>query len=212
MAVGRNGEDLTGMTLGHDLLDHLEQDGLCSTTLLDDEGVGALQLCCAAVEQTAFVLAQVQLVHHLVDVGAVGADQVDGLLPVLFAAALEDVTESVQQDIVALVTAVALVAQEHGSPLCVGHSGGAGVGQHINSQHAGGESELIVVSSLQSALTLFHGDFGNVTGDVSYGAGGFYIQGIFVCHNTLTSIDFRGYPGHRFFVRLADSTIQNSEI
>jgi len=194
VTVGRNGEDLAGMTLGHDLLDHLKQHGLGSAALLNDEGVGALQLSGAAVEQTAFVLAQIQLIHHLVDVGAVGADQVDRLLPVLFAAALEDVAEGIQQNVVTLVTAVALVAQEHHGPLCVGHGGGAGVGQHVHGQHTCGESELVVVSGLQGALTLFNGHLGNITGNIGNRAGSLYVQGIFFCHFDYLQLFFRGTP------------------
>ena len=184
VTVGGDGEHLAGMALGHDLLDHFEQHGFRCTALLDDEGVGALQLCGAAVEQTALVLAQVQLVHELVNVGAVSADQVDGFLPVLFAAALEDVTEGFQQHIVALVAAVGFVAQEHGGPLHIGHGGGAGVGEHVHGQHACGEGELIVVGGLQGTFPLLHGDFGDVAGDIGVAAGGLHIQGIFFCHNT----------------------------
>lgn len=49
-------EHLARMTLGEDLLDDLHQDGLRGTALLDDEGVGALHLGGAAIEQSAFVL------------------------------------------------------------------------------------------------------------------------------------------------------------
>ena len=157
VAVGGDGEDLAGMTLGQDLLHDLHQDGLSGTALLDDEGIGALHLSSAAVEQAALVLAEIDLVHHLLDVTAIGADQVDDLLPVLLAAALENVAEGIQQHIVAGVAAVGLVTQEQGRPLLVGHSGGTGVRQHIHSQHAGGECKLIPVRSVQSALALFNG-------------------------------------------------------
>ena len=185
VAVGGNGEDLAGMTLGQDLLHDLHQDGLSGTALLDDEGVGALHLSGAAVEQAALILAEVDLVHHLLHVTAVGADQVDDLLPVLLAAALENVAEGVQQDIVAGVAAVSLVAQEQGGPLMVGHGGGAGVGQHVDGQHAGGESELVVVSGLQSALTLLNGNFGKVTDCKGEMMGGGNAQRILFRHNTL---------------------------
>ena len=61
------------MTLCKDLLYDLHENGLCRSALLDDEGVGALHLCCTAVEQAALVLAEVQLVHHLLNVPAIGA-------------------------------------------------------------------------------------------------------------------------------------------
>ena len=157
VAVGGDGEDLAGMTGSQDLLHDLHQDGLSGTALLDDEGVGALHLSSAAVEQAALVLAEIDLVHHLLDVTAIGADQVDDLLPVLLAAALENVAEGIQQHIVAGVAAVGLVAQEQGCPLLVGHCGGTGVRQHIHSQHAGGECKLIPVRSVQSALALLNG-------------------------------------------------------
>ena len=157
VAVGGDGEDLAGMTGSQDLLHDLHQDGLSGTALLDDEGVGALHLLGAAVEQAALVLAEEQLIHHLLQIAAVGADQVDALLPVLLAAALENVAEGVQQDIVAGVAAVGLVTQHHGSPLLVGHSGGTGVGQHVDGQQSRGERELIPVGSVQSALALLNG-------------------------------------------------------
>ena len=176
VAVGGDGEDLAGMTGNQDLLHDLHQHGLSGTALLDDEGVGALHLLGAAVEQAALVLAEVDLVHHLLHVPAVGADQVDDLLPVLLAAALEDVAEGVQQHIVAGVAAIGLVAQKQGGPLVVGHGGGAGVGQHINGQHAGGEGELIVVGGLQSALTLLHSDLGNIADGEGKMMGGGNVQ------------------------------------
>ena len=187
MAVGGDGEDLTGVTLGQDLLNDLHQDGLCCTALLDDECVGTLHLCCAAVEQAAFVLAQVQLVHQLVDVLAAGTDQVNSVLPVLLAAALEDVAECVQQAVVTVVTAVCLVAQHQSGPLDVGHSGGTGVGQHVDGQHASGECELVPVSSVQSTLTLLDGDLGQVTDCVSVRVGSSCLQGILLSHDNNTS-------------------------
>ena len=90
------------------------------------------------------------------------ADQVDALLPVLLAAALEDIAESVKKHIVAGVAAIGLVAQEQSGPLLVGHSGGAGVGQHINGQQSGGERELVPVGGVQSALTLLNSGLGQV--------------------------------------------------
>ena len=172
------------MTLGQDLLHDLHQDGLSGTALLDDEGVGALHLSSAAVEQAALVLAEIDLVHHLLDVTAIGADQVDDLLPVLLAAALENVAEGIQQHIVAGVAAVGLVAQEQGGPLLVRHGGGAGVGQHVDRQHACGECELIVMGGLQDALALLHGDVGDVADGKGKVMGCGDIQRIFVTHNT----------------------------
>ena len=162
VAVGGDGEHLAGIAGGQDLLHDLHQHGLSGAALLDDEGVGALHLLGAAVEEAALVLAEEQLVHHLLQIAAVGADQVDALLPVLLAAALEDVAEGVQQHIVAGVAAIGLVAQEQGGPLLVGHGGGAGVGQHINRQQSGGEGELIPVGGVQGALTLLHSGLGQV--------------------------------------------------
>ncbi len=147
------------MTLSKDVANDFHQNGLSCTALLDDEGVGALHLSSAAIEQAALVLAEEQLIHHLLDITAVGADQVDALLPVLLAAALEDVAEGVQQNIVAGVAAVSLVAEEQACPLLVGHSGGAGVRQHVHSQQSRGERKLIPVRSVQSALALLNGYF-----------------------------------------------------
>ena len=166
------------MTLGQDLLHDLHQDGLSGTALLDDEGVGALHLSSAAIEQAALVLAEIDLVHHLLDVTAIGADQVDDLLPVLLAAALENVAEGIQQHIVAGVAAVGLVAQEQGCPLLVGHSGGTGVRQHIHSQHAGGERKLIPVRSVQSALALFNGSLRKIAHHICAVLRHRHIQGI----------------------------------
>ena len=208
------------MTLGQDLLDDLHQDGLSGTALLDDEGVGTLHLSGAAVEQATLVLAEVDLVHHLLHVTAIGADQVDDLLPVLLAAALENVAEGVQQDIVAGVAAVSLITQEQRSPLVVGHGSGAGVRQHIDGQHAGGESKLVVVGGLQGTLTLLDGDFGEVTDGKCEMMGGGNAQRILFRHNTLPPYSALGalkffwrYPGRRRAgfpgpaLRLADSTI-----
>ncbi len=84
------------MTLSKDVANDFHQNGLSCTALLDDKCVRALHLSSAAVEQAAFVLAEIDLVHHLLDVTAIGADQVDDLLPVLLAAALENVAEGVE--------------------------------------------------------------------------------------------------------------------
>ena len=132
----------------------------------------------AAVEQAALVLAEIDLVHHLLDVTAIGADQVDDLLPVLLAAALENVAEGIQQHIVAGVAAVGLVTQEQGCPLLVGHSGGTGVRQHIHSQHAGGERKLIPVRSIQSALALFNGSLRKIAHHICAVLRHRHVQGI----------------------------------
>ena len=162
MAVGRDGELLARVALLKDVADDFHQDGLSRTALLDNESVRTLHLRSAAVEQAAFVLAEVNFVHHLLNVAAVGAHEVDDFLPVLLAAALEDVAEGVEQDIVTGVAAVSLVAEEQGRPLVVGHSSGAGVGQHIDRQHARRESELIPVGCVQRALALLDGNFRNI--------------------------------------------------
>ena len=184
VAVGGDGEDLARMAGGEDLLDDLHQDGLGCAALLDDEGVGALHLGCAAVKQAALVFGQVDLLHHGLDVTAVSPDKIDDLLPVLLAAALKDVAEGVEQDVVAGVAAVGLVAQEQGGPLLVRHGGGAGVGQHVDRQHACGECELIVMGGLQDALALLHGDVGDVADGKGKVMGCGDIQRIFVTHNT----------------------------
>ena len=84
------------MTGGQDLLHDLHQDGLSGTALLNDKAVGALHLGSAAVEQAALILAQVQLVHHLLHIPAVGTYQVDDSLPIFLTAPLKDVAEGVQ--------------------------------------------------------------------------------------------------------------------
>ena len=100
------------MALAEDLAHELEQDGLCGAALRQDERVRALHLRGAAVEQATLIFAQIQLVHHAVDVLAVRADEIDDVL--LIVAALEAVAQGVQQDVVALVAAVGFVAEEHG--------------------------------------------------------------------------------------------------
>ena len=184
VAVGGDGEDLARMAGSKDLLDDLHQNGFRCAALLDDEGVGALHLGCAAVEQTALIFGQVDLFHHRLDVAAVGADKIEDLLPVLFAAAFKDIAEGVEQDIVAGVAAICLVAQEEGSPLVVGHGSGAGVREHINRQHAGGECELVIMGGLQDALALLDGNVGNVADGKGKVMGCGDIQRIFVTHNT----------------------------
>ena len=178
VAVGGDGKDLAGVALGQNLLHNLHQHGLCGPALLDDKAVGALHLRGAAVEEASLILAQVQLVHHLLHVPAVGAHQVDGLLPVLLPAPLKDVAEGIQQDIIAGVPAIGLVAQEEGGPLLVGHGGGAGVGQHVHRQHPGGEGELVVVGGLQGTLTLLDGDGGQVADREGEVMGSGNVQGI----------------------------------
>ena len=194
VAVGGDGEDLARMAGSEDLLDNLHQHGFRCTALLDDEGVGALHLGCAAVKEAALVFGQVDLFHHGLDVAAVGADEVDDLLPVLFAAALKDVAEGVEQDIVAGVAAIRLVAQEQGSPLVVGHGGGAGVGEHIDRQHAGGECKLVIMGGLQDALALLNGNVGNVADGKGKVMGCGDIQRIFVTHNTDLHLYWRFTP------------------
>ena len=178
VAVGGDGKDLAGMALGQNLLHNLHQHGLGGPALLDDKAVGALHLRGAAVEEASLILAQVQLVHHLLHVPAVGAHQVDGLLPVLLPAPLKDVAEGIQQDIIAGVPAIGLVAQEEGGPLLVGHGGGAGVGQHVHRQHPGGEGELVVVGGLQGTLALLDGDGGQVADREGEVMGSGNVQGI----------------------------------
>ena len=183
VAVGGDGEDLTRMTGGEDLLDDLHQNGFRCAALLDDEGVGALHLGCAAVKEAALVFGQVDLFHHRLDVAAVGADKIEDLFPVLFAAALKDVAEGVEQDIVAGVAAICLIAQEQGSPLVVGHGGGAGVGEHIDRQHTGGECKLIIMGGFQDAFALLDGNVGNIADGKGKMMGRGDIQRIFVAHN-----------------------------
>ena len=183
VAVGGDGEDLARMAGGEDLLDDLHQNGFRCAALLDDEGVGALHLGCAAVKEAALVFGQVDLFHHRLDVAAVGADKIEDLFPVLFAAALKDVAEGVEQDIVAGVAAICLVAQEQGSPLVVGHGGGAGVGEHIDRQHTGGECKLIIMGGFQDAFALLDGNVGNIADGKGKMMGRGDIQRIFVAHN-----------------------------
>ena len=174
---------------------------------------------CAAIEQAALVLAQINFVHHLLNVAAIGANEVDDLLPVLLAAALEDVAEGVEQNVITGVAAVSLVAEEQACPLMIGHCSGTGVGQHINGQHAGRECELVVMSSLKSALTLLNGYFRKITDCVSKMMRCGYVQRILLAHNKLPPFFWRccrlcfgGTPGRRrgcllFPLRLADSTL-----
>ena len=171
------------MTGGKDLLDDLHQNGFRCAALLDDEGVGALHLGCAAVKEAALVFGQVDLFHHGLDVAAVGADKIEDLFPVLFAAALKDVAEGVEQDIVAGVAAIGLVAQHQGGPLLVGHGGGAGVGEHIDRQHTGGECKLIIMGGFQDAFALLDGNVGNIADGKGKMMGRGDIQRIFVAHN-----------------------------
>ena len=183
VAVGGDGEDLARMAGGEDLLDDLHQNGFRCAALLDDEGVGALHLGCAAVKEAALVFGQVDLFHHRLDVAAVGADKIEDLFPVLFAAALKDVAEGVEQDIVAGVAAICLVAQEQGGPLVVGHGGGAGVGEHIDRQHTGRECKLIIMGGFQDAFALLDGNVGNIADGKGKMMGRGDIQRIFVAHN-----------------------------
>ena len=100
----------------------------------------------------------------------------------------------------------------------IGHCSGTGVGQHINGQHAGRECELVVMSSLKSALTLLNGYFRKITDCVSKMMRCGYVQRILLAHNKITSIFlallpfvFWRYPGRqsrifRFRLCLADST------
>ena len=131
-----------------------------------------------SLTQAALVLTEIDLVHHLLDITAIGVDQVDDLLPVLLAAPLENVAEGIQQHIVAGVAAIGLVAQEQGRPPLVGHSGGTGVRQHIHSQHAGGECKLIPVRSVQSALALLNGSLRKIAHHIRAVLRHRHVQGI----------------------------------
>ena len=178
VAVGGDGEHLARVPGREDVAHDLHEHRLRRAALLDDEGVGPLHLRGAAVEEAALVLAEVELVHQLLDVAAVGAHEVDGLLPVLLAAALEDVAEGVEKDVVTGVAAIGLIAKEEGGPLVVGHCCCAGVGQHVHSQHPGGECKLVVVRGLKGALALLHGDRGQVADRKGTVARGGYVQRI----------------------------------
>ena len=77
----------------------------------------------------------------------------------------------------------------------IGHCSGAGVGQHINGQHAGRECELVVMSSLKSALTLLNGYFRKITDCVSEMMRCGYVQRILLAHNKLPPVVcFGGTP------------------
>ena len=77
----------------------------------------------------------------------------------------------------------------------IGHCSGTGVGQHINGQHAGRECELVVMSSLKSALTLLNGHFRKITDCVSKMMGCGYVQWILLAHNKLPPVVcFGGTP------------------
>ena len=195
VTIRRNGELLARVTLSKDVANDFHQNGLSCTALLDNKCVRALHLSCAAIEQAAFVLAQINFVHHLLNVAAIGANEVDDLLPVLLAAALEDVAEGVEQNVITGVAAVSLVAEEQACPLMIGHCSGTGVGQHINGQHAGRECELVVMSSLKSALTLLNGYFRKITDCVSEMMRCGYVQRILLAHNKLPPVVcFGGTP------------------
>lgn len=132
---------LPGWALAKDLAHELEQDGLCGAALRQDERVRALHLRGAAVEQATLIFAQIQLVHHAVDVLAVRADEIDDVL--LIVAALEAVAQGVQQDVVALVAAVGFVAEEHGRPLHIGHGRRAGIGEHVHRRMPAGKANSL---------------------------------------------------------------------
>ena len=197
VAVGRDGELLARVALLKDVTYNFHQNGLSRTTLLDNESVRALHLRCAAVEQAALILAEVNFVHHLLNVAAVGAHQVDDLLPVLLAAALENVAEGIEQYIVTSVAAVSLVAKEQGRPLMVGHRGRAGVRQHIDRQHTSRECEFIPVGCVQCALALLDGNFRDVANSKRIVMGSGYIQRVVshvLVHNNYLHFFWRVTP------------------
>ena len=185
VAVAGDGEALARVTVVQDLGDDGEQQALRAPALGDQEGVGPLHLGRAAVEEAALVFHQVQLVHELFDVLAARADQIQRAL--LGVAPLEHVPHGVQQHVVALVPAVALVAQHEGAPLQVGHGGGAGVGEHVHGEHACGEGDLVVVGAFEGPLPLLHGDLGDVPLHIGEGTGGGYVEGIF---HTVSCLQF----------------------
>ena len=197
VAVGRNSELLARITAVQDIANDFHQNGLSCTALLDDKGVRALHLLGAAVEQAALVLAEVNLVHHLLNVAAVGAHEVDDLLPVLLAAALENVAEGVEQYVITSVAAVSLVAEEQGRPLMVGHRGRAGVRQHIDRQHTSRECEFIPVGCVQCALALLDGNFRDVANSKRIVMGSGYIQRVVshvLVHNNYLHFFWRVTP------------------
>ena len=188
VTIGGNGEFPAGVTLTQDIPHDLHQHGLRRPALLDDKGVGTLHLGRAAVEEAALVLAEIDLIHHLLHIPAIGADKVNDLFPVFLPAPLENVPERVQQYVVAGVAAVGLVPQEQGGPLLVRHGGGAGVGEHIHRQKAGGEGELIVVCGFQGPLPLLNGNLGNIADSKGKMMGRGNIQRILCVHTSFTSI------------------------
>ena len=180
VAVGGDGEILAGMPLVQNLGDDGKEYRLGGPALGHDKSVRPLHLGGAAVKKPALVLAQVHLIHHFVNVLAVGAHQVNDAL--LVVPALKAVPQGVQQDIVTLVAAVGFVAQHQGGPLHVSHGGGAGIGQHVNGEHARGKGKFVVVGGLQGAFALLQGDVGDIPLDISEGTGCRDIQGIFGAH------------------------------
>ena len=209
VAVGGDGELPAREALSQDFPHHLKEHALCRPSLGEEEGVGPLHLGRASVEEPARVLAEVEFVHHPVDVRAVGADKVDG--PLLAIPPLEGVPHGLQQDVVAPVPPVGLVPQHEGGPLHVRHGGGAGVGEHIHGEHPGGEGELVVVGGLEGPFPLFHGDLRDVAFDVGEGAGPLDRQGIVVFHKVTSRFGavrplLWRYPGHRQPLRAASST------
>ena len=162
VTVGGDGEDLTGITLGENLLHDFHQHRFGSTALLNDESIGALHLGSTTIKETTLILTEIDFFYHLLHIAAVGTDQIQNLLPVLLAAALKDVAECIQQHIIAGIAAIGFIAHKESCPLVVGHGSGTGVGEHVHRQHASGESKLIVVQCFQHTFTLFYRHIGDV--------------------------------------------------
>ena len=160
MAVGGDGEILTWMALPQDFADHGEQYALSGAPLGHDEGVGALHLGRASVEQSPFIFTEIHFIHHFVNVLAVRSHQIDH--PLLIVPPLEHIPERLHKHIISLVASVGLVPQEHGAPLHVRHGGSAGIRQHIHGQHARRKCKFIVVGGFERPLALLHRHIGDV--------------------------------------------------
>ena len=163
VTVGRNCKHFTWVTFCKDFLNDFHKNGFSCTTLLDDKCVWSFHLCCAAVEETAFVFTEVEFVHEFVYVFATCTDKVDCVFPVLFAAAFKDITECVEKYVVTVVTAVCFVTEHKSGPLKVCHSCCTGVGEHVNCKHTSWECEFIPVCCVECSFTLFYCNFWKVT-------------------------------------------------
>ena len=111
MAVVRNPVRLSWtVLLVKDLADRTEQQVFGCPALRGNECIRPAQLVRPAVDETALVLGQIELVHQLLDIFFAGEDQLQGFTGGI--SPLKSIPNGIQQHVVAFVPAIRLITVE----------------------------------------------------------------------------------------------------